>query len=133
MTNKILLSTALLSIFSISSIAAAGTLHVVNDKTKDITVNIKPEGASLGFTLKQTIPAAKVDNQGNSAESTRFIFPIERGAIENKSVYSVTGSVGTIGFLSGTCENLSVDKDYTITFTDDKVGTSCKAESGLVK
>ncbi len=121
MSKNVLKALFVLGVLSTVSVnAMAGKLVVKNENGKAMVLQIVPEGASMGFVLKQTIPAGQ-----------EFVFDIQSAAIENKSIYSVAGDTNV--FTSGDkCKNLHVDKNYTLTFTDDKMGTTCVATE-LVK
>jgi hypothetical protein len=90
-------------------------LQIVNENKKEIKIKIEPEGdTAAAFT--QTIPADY--NSTLALDAKQF---------SGKSYFSIKGdtSVFTPG---GKCEHLSVDKNYKVTFQDDKVGTTCVAE-----
>ena len=106
--------TALALIASVSS-ACASTINVVNENKKPLTVKIEAEGDSNAYS-KQEI----------SAEN-KSTFKVEKSQLNGKSHFSIKGD--TSAFTSGgKCENLSVEKNYTVTFQDDKMGTTCIAE-----
>jgi hypothetical protein len=98
-------------------------LQIVNENKKEIKVKIEPEGDSSA-AFEQRIPA-----DYNSSLN------LDRSQFRGKSYFSIKGD--TSAFTpGGKCEHLSVEKDYKVTFQDDKVGTSCVAEetpAGLAK
>ncbi len=115
---------SILKTFSIVSMAAicasslqAGTITVKNENTKVISLDIVPKGGSKDFVYQQKL---------SGEHSLKFdITPANLGG---KSIYAIIGKTGLTEMVSGDkCENLSTDKDYSVTFTDDKVGTTCVA------
>jgi hypothetical protein len=90
-------------------------LEIVNENKKELKVKIEPEGASRAAFIQQ-IPAEHYSS-----------LDLELGQFKGKSYYSIKGD--TSAFTSGgKCEHLSVEKDYKVTFQNDKVGTTCIAE-----
>ncbi|MDF3033355.1 MAG: hypothetical protein K0R76_309 [Alphaproteobacteria bacterium] len=90
-------------------------LQIVNENKKEIDIKIEPEG-DTNAAFKQRIPA---DNNSS--------LTLDPKQFSGKSYFSIKGD--TSAFTpGGKCEHLSVDKDYKVTFQDDKVGTTCVAE-----
>ena len=102
-------------ILAFSSLALAGNIEVSNENKKDLKVKIEPEGDSKASFTQQISPEEKSS------------FSIVADQLNGKSHYSIKGD--TSAFTSGgKCEHLNVEKDYKVTFQNDKVGTTCVAE-----
>lgn len=97
--------------------ALASHIEVVNENKKSLTVKIKAEGMDTDdATYVQEIPAEQHSK-----------FSIDKSSIKEKSFFSIKGS--TSPFTPGDkCNLLNVEKNYKVTFLNDKVGTTCVAE-----
>jgi hypothetical protein len=104
-----------LALITSMSFACASTIKVVNENKKPLTVKIEAEGDSNAYS-KQEISAEQ-----NST------FKVEKSQLNGKSHFSIKGDTSVIT-PGGKCENLSVEKNYKVTFQDDKMGTTCIAE-----
>ncbi|MBW8309757.1 MAG: hypothetical protein K0M45_09040 [Candidatus Paracaedibacteraceae bacterium] len=93
----------------------ASTLHVTNHNKKPVKVKIVAKEDSKAVT-KMEIPAEQ--------QST---FTVDTEHLNGKSVYSIKGDTNPFT-PGGKCNDLNIEKDYKVTFKDDKAGTSCVAE-----
>jgi hypothetical protein len=114
--NCIAMSIISLSLMNVYS-ANAGTVKVINENKKDLELNIKAQGAMTEklSSYIQNIPA-----------ESQYSFTVQPENLKGKSTYLITGK--TNPFLGDSCKNLSVDKDYQLTFTNDTLGTTCIAQ-----
>src|SRR5690606_4554843 len=98
-----------------SPTSQAGEINVLNENNKELSIKIEAVGDSAAF-FKQEIPADKISS-----------FIINASQLNGKSHFTIKGD--TNPFTPGDkCQNLSVNKDYNLTFTDEKMGTTCIAE-----
>jgi hypothetical protein len=93
---------------------SAAIIKVNNENKKAITLKLIPEGAPRDFVYEKEIPAENF-----------FQFEVTAADLGGKSVFSLRGKTTPVTW--STCEHLSVDKNYTITFTNDLIGTTCVA------
>lgn len=115
MTLNKYLAAATLSFLALTTVSQAGEIKVINENKKTLGIKIEAEGDSNAVS-KQEISA---EHQSS--------FRVTKTQLNGKSYFSIKGD--TSAFTSGgRCEHLSVEKDYTVTFQDDKVGTTCIAE-----
>lgn len=114
--NCIAIGITSLSLINLYS-ANAGTVKVINENKKDLELNITAQGAMTEKLASyiQKIPA-----------ESQYSFTVQRENLKGKSTYVINGK--TNPFLGDNCKNLSVDKDYQLTFTNDTVGTTCIAQ-----
>lgn len=118
MTIKKQLSLAAIGFFALTGFTHAGEIQVVNENKKTLGIKIEAEGDSNAVS-KQEISAEH--------RSSFHVTPVQ---LNGKSHFSIKGD--TSAFTSGgKCEHLSVEKNYTVTFQNDKVGTTCIAEEIL--
>jgi hypothetical protein len=114
--NYIAMCTLSLSLMNVSS-AYAGTVKVINENKKELELNIKAQGA-MTENLASYIQKVPAENQ--------YSFTVNREQLKGKSTYLITGKTNLL--LGDSCKNLSVDKDYQLTFTNDTLGTTCIAQ-----
>ena len=114
MSMKKTLLLSAISFAAFAQIASAGTVHVVNENKKELKIKIEAEGDS-NATAERTITAEHTSE-----------FEIAAADLNGKMYYSVKGGVNAFT-PSSTCDHLHVDKNYQLTFQDDKVGTTCMA------
>jgi hypothetical protein len=99
--------------------ALASRIDVVNENEKPLKIKIQAEGSSVQETLATYITEISAKHQST--------FSVEPSNLGGKSYYSIKGD--TNPFTPGSkCENLSVEKNYKVTFLDKAVGTTCVAE-----
>lgn len=121
----------------------ASKIEIINENEKPVKVRFKPEGSVLGRILWKTVGetiTGAVDeiigseNQKNYLEDNvleipakgRVNYSLDLSNIKGINSFSIKGD--TSMFIPGSeCENLNVLKNYRVTFTDDLIGTSCKA------
>ena len=102
--------------------AYASKIRVINEKENDITIKIIPEGSSNQKpTFSQVISGTINPGQKHFAD-----FHITPSQTYGKSHFAVAGSGGF--FLGDKCRNLSILKNYEISFQDSTLGTTCIAE-----
>jgi hypothetical protein len=115
---KMLKKTLLISAFSsliLSSVSYAGKIDVVNENHKALDIKIEAEGDSKAVSKQQV----SADHKSS--------FEVTSAQLNGKSYFSIKGD--TSAFTpGGKCDHLSVDKDYKVTFLNDKMGTSCISE-----
>ncbi|MES2607971.1 MAG: hypothetical protein V4544_04510 [Pseudomonadota bacterium] len=118
-------------------------IEMVNENEKPVKVRIKPEGSVVGRilwkTAGETITGAIDEiigsqNQENYLEDNvleipakgRITYSLDLSNIKGINSFSIKGD--TSMFTPGSeCEKLNVLQNYRITFTDDLIGTTCKA------
>lgn len=95
--------------------ASASMLNITNKNQKPIKVKIAAD--------KDPNAMIKIKVSKENYSTIR----VDREHLNGTSTFSITGDTNpfTIG---GSCSGLNVERDYNITFTDDKVGTSCTSE-----
>lgn len=121
----------------------ASKIEIINENEKPVKIRFKPEGSVLGRILWKTVGetiTGAVDeiigseNQKNYLEDNvleipakgRINYSLDLSNIKGVNSFSIKGD--TSMFTPGSeCENLNVLKNYKVTFTDDLIGTSCKA------
>lgn len=119
-------------------------IEMINENEKSVKVRIKPEGSVAGRilwkTAGETITGAidKIigsQNQENYLEDNileipakgRITYSLDLSNIKGINSFSIKGD--TSMFTPGSeCDNLNVLQNYRITFTNDLIGTTCKAE-----
>lgn len=92
----------------------AGTVQVVNENKKPLKLKITPEGTD-----------ARQEYIIDLAADQYTSFEITSDQLGGKNYYTINGSTS---IFSGTCKNLSIDKNYKVTFQNDQVGTTCLAD-----
>jgi len=114
MIKQTLLMSAFCSL-ALSSVSYAGTVNVVNENNKTIDIKIEAEGDSNAVSKRQI----SADRESS--------FEVTTDQLNGKSYYSIKGD--TSAFTpGGKCDHLSVDKNYNVTFLNDKMGTTCLSE-----
>jgi hypothetical protein len=111
MLNKYVNVTAVLAL---SSLSYAGQMNVVNETKKEIQVKIQAKGDKAHFV--QSIPADPLSS-----------FTVETPRLNGKTGYSLKGHISPFTPLSQ-CKDLSVEKNYKVTFHHNHAGTTCMAE-----
>lgn len=102
--------------------AQAGYVRVINENPKKITIRVIPEPA-----LNSREAFRKVIKGTSDPRSKNYTdFHIHKGHVDNKSHFAIAGE--TKFFLGDKCRNLSILKNYEVSFQDDALGTSCIAE-----
>ncbi len=114
MSMKKTLLLSAISFAAFAQIASAGEVHVKNENKKELEIKIEAEGDSNAHAAR-TISAEQESK-----------FEITAAELNGKMYYSVKGGVNAFT-PSSTCDHLHVDKNYQLTFQDDKVGTTCMA------
>lgn len=109
------LSLAVVGVLAFSVATQAGNIDVVNENKKSLKIKIEAEGEPSAVSF-HTIPSEQ-----NSS------FEIKAEALNGKSHYSIKGDTNPFT-LGDKCQHLSVEKDYKVTFLNDKLGTTCVAE-----
>ena len=97
--------------------AFSGTLTIKNENTTDLIVQLMPEGADVNFKYERPI------QKGETVELT-----LTAADLGDKSIYALNGRTGTavMKHITGdTCKKLSVEKHYSVVFTNDMAGTTC--------
>ncbi len=121
----------------------ASKIEIINENEKPVKIRFKPEGNVLGRILWKTVGetiTGAVDeiigseNQKHYLEDNvleipakgRVNYSLDLSNIKGVNSFSIKGDTSI--FTPGSeCENLNVLKNYRVTFTDDLIGTSCKA------
>lgn len=120
MNSSQTLSLMVASLLVLSSAAQAGRIDVVNENKKSLKIKIEAEGKPRAVSF-HTIPS----------EQNSF-FQIKAETLNGQSHYSIKGD--THPFTMGDkCQHLSVEKNYKVTFLNDKLGTTCVAEEVATK
>jgi hypothetical protein len=99
---------------SCSRPVVAGTIQIVNENKKPLKLKISPEGSD-------TSEEYLIDLAGDHYTSVE----VTAEQLGGKNYYRINGSTSLFG---GTCKNLSIRKNYRITFQNDAIGTTCLAE-----
>lgn len=101
-----------------SHAAFASKLEVKNENNKDLIVYIQAEGSASEdlHWMEVTVPA----------NSTQTVNVTDKD-MAGKQTYFVRGRTNPIT-PRGTCANLSIDKNYKVTFKNLNVGTECVSE-----
>ncbi len=102
------------AVLALSSLSYAGQIDVVNETTKEIQVNIQAKGNKAHFV--QSIPVDPFSS-----------FTVEIPRLNGKTHYSIKGHISPFTPLSQ-CKDLSVEKNYRVTFQNNHTGTTCTAE-----
>lgn len=105
----------ILSLFSFSALSQASTIKVVNEMKKPFQVKIIPKGDRK---------AAFIQEVSGDEESS---FEVTFRQLNGKITFSIIDNVLTLK-PEGKCLNLNVEKDYKVTFRDDKSKITCIAE-----
>lgn len=106
---------AILAFVASTSLTYASTLNVTNENKKPIHIKIVAEGDSSAVT-KLEISAERVSS-----------FQVSSEQLNGKKYFSIKGDTSSFT-PGGKCEHLNVEKNYAVTFQDDKMGTTCIAE-----
>jgi transcription elongation factor len=115
MRHYLCLCVAVTGMIAFASSSQAGKIDVVNENHKSLTIKIEAEGDSSAISRREI---------SGDQHST---FEVNAQDLNGKSYYSIKGDVNA--FTPGDkCQNLSIEKNYKVTFQDDKVGTTCIAE-----
>ena len=103
---------------AIYSTAEASKLTVSNQNDKDLTVYIQAEGSVSEdlHWMEITIPAKATTDINVTAKD-----------MGGKATYFIRGRTNPLT-PRGTCSNMSVDKDYKVTFKNLNIGTECTCE-----
>lgn len=104
---------AVTAVLALSSLSYAGQMDVVNETKKEIQLKIQAKGDKTSFV--QFISA-----------DPHSSFKVETTQFNGKSGYSIKGHISPFTSLSK-CKDLSVDKNYTVTFQSNHAGTTCTA------
>ena len=111
MLKKYLRVTAVLAL---SSLSYAGQIGVVNKTKKEIQVKIQAKGDKAHFV--QSISADPLSS-----------FTVDTPRLNGKTGYSLKGHISPFTPLSQ-CKDLSVEKNYKVTFQSNHAGMTCTAE-----
>ena len=111
MLKKYLSVTAVLAL---SSLSYAGQIDVVNETKKEIQVKIQAKEDKAHFV--QSVSADPLSS-----------FKVEALRLNGKTDYSIVGHISPFTPLSP-CKDLSVEKNYKVTFQSNHLGTTCTAE-----
>ncbi len=101
-----------------SSTLLASKLEVKNENAKELIVYIQAEGAlteDLHWLELKIAPLSTVT------------FDVTDKEMAGKSTFFIRGRTNPLT-PRGTCANLSVDKDYKVTFKNLNMGTECVCE-----
>ena len=99
--------------------AYAGRLNIINKNKKDLQIVIQPEETTSNGKRIEYIRIIPAQHQ--------ITFDVTEEELEGKTTFNIKGKVNK--FTPGsTCDHLSSEENYRINFTDDLVGTTCKAE-----
>lgn len=93
---------------------ADSTLHIHNKNDKSLALRLLTK-KSDGVNLAREIPA-----------HSDIEIALDSNDFKGEKTYDIQGE--THLFIGDKCKNLQVDQDYTITFTNDTIGTTCHAE-----
>lgn len=121
--KKLCLSVGALSAFFMIFQANAGILKITNHSSNNIKVDVIPEPAS------ECIPYCWKCLEQCSPKNTQHIkkIAIPSDAFKGNKYFAVIGTEG--GFLfNGECRNLSVFKNYEISFYETFFNVSCKSK-----
>ena len=105
-----ILTTVVLS----ASAYANSTLHIHNKNDTSISLRLLTKKPG-GFNLSREIPA-----------KTDIKITLDTAAFKGEDTYDIQGE--THLFIGDKCKNLHLNQDYDITFTNDRIGTTCHAE-----
>lgn len=94
---------------------SASMLNIINENEKPIKVKI------VADKDPSAIMRIRISRENKST------IKVDREHLNGTSVFSITGDTNPFT-VSGSCSGLSVEHDYNIKFTNDKVGTSCISE-----
>jgi hypothetical protein len=106
---------ALLTIYPLT----AGELRVTNENKKVLNIKLIPEGAATESVHKS--------NYKIKPES-HISLKVEPKHINSKEYFSIKGDTNWAGVGNDTCEQLSVHKNYRVTFQNNTIGTSVAEE-----
>lgn len=114
MNRKIL--TVLIPSVMLACQADANSIVVHNQNDKPITVTIQAEGKMM-----ESLPYVKQHVDANSTAEIR----LNRETLGNRDTFFVRGRTGAFS-LPTTCEHLSIDQNYDITFNKGWTGPTYK-------
>lgn len=120
--NLFLSSVALVAFFTISE-ANAGIVKMINHSCNRVEVDVIPEPSSVCSSYCWKCLGGSLDS--NNQRTKEIIIPL--GAFKENEAFSVVGTEG--GFLgNGECRNLSVLKNYEISFFETPFGLRCESK-----
>ena len=107
------------AVLALSSLSYAGQIDVVNETKKEIQVKIQAKGDKANFV--QSVSADPLSS-----------FTVDTPRLNGKTDYSIVGHISPFTPLSQ-CKDLSVGKNYKVTFQNNHAGTTCTAEEEKVE
>ena len=109
------------STFATDKVMSADSASVVTEGSKLVIINENDKAATLEITAVNSDSKSLHKFELAAKETKEFV--INSAMIDNNSLYNIKASTNAL--TSDNCKNLSVMKGYTITLTNDKVGTTC--------
>ena len=106
------------AVLALSSLSYAGQINVVNETKKEIQIKIQAKGDKAHFV--QSISADPLSS-----------FTVGTPRLNGKTGYSLKGHISPFTPLSQ-CKDLSVEKNYKVTFHHNHAGTTCTADEEKV-
>ena len=122
-TKKVILVSTTLAAVLAAPNADAGVVKIINHSSNNIRVNIIPEPSSkcLPYCWKCLDKSSSVSGK----QMREITVPLD--AFKGKEYFAVEGTEG--GFLfTGECKNLSVSKNYEISFYETSLNVRCQAK-----
>ncbi|MBY0462575.1 MAG: hypothetical protein K2Q34_05290 [Alphaproteobacteria bacterium] len=99
--------------------ALASKLLVTNENAKELTVYIQAEGS-----LSEDLHWLEVVIPANAKDFEVTLTPKDMGG---KATFLVRGRTNPLT-PRGTCSNLSIDKNYSLSFSNQNLGTECQSK-----
>lgn len=116
MKNIVFIATILVPLVPFS--LKAGRLQIVNENKKELTVEVRASGDPMTERLaKRTL---------DIPPEHYYEFYVSPSHLKGKSLFSIEGSTNPLT-PGGSCKNMSVHKNYEVTFKNDTLGTTCVA------
>jgi len=123
-TKKLFLSSVALAAFFTLSKADAGIVKIINNSDDNIKVNVIPGIEGIAYCWKC------FDSCLNSCgkSTAEIVVPLKAfGGCEYFSVVDISNGI----WGNGKCKNLSVFKNYEVSFSNSRFGTKCVSKEIL--
>lgn len=126
MERKYLLKAFMFGLIALTSIPTTAIakeyiseLRIVNETKKPLHVEIVPEGSTT-----EDLNKLKYDFRPHTYQ----VVNISSNNINKKNYFKIKGDTNWAALGRGSCDNLSIHKNYRITFQERAIGTACYAE-----
>ena len=121
-TRKIFVSSFVLACLLMLSKAEAGFIKIINNSDSNIRTTVIPEPFTESFPYCWKCLSRCI--QPNNKHVKEIVVPLD--AFCGNEYFAIVGTEGGILF-NGTCRNLSMLKNYEVSFFNTTFGVSCKS------